>query len=710
MKGRPLCLFLMVLLFVQCFRQVPVEVPAASIFRTQKEVKDVILHGQIYQKEIREKYQILYLKNNSITYQNHSYQESRIIVYDDSFQKMKIGQQIKVRGDGSAFEEARNPGNYDAKKSYAKRDIYGSLWASQILDVSGKEWLLQEKLFEIRQTWAGKIRTEMGEEKGNILCAILLNEKDDLDEDIKELYQKNGYGHILAISGLHISFIGVGIYHILRKIGAGYGVSALISMSILVLYVVMIGFSVSIFRAFLMLLIRIGAEVTGRVYDMLTAVFLSAGILVLYEPLYLADAAFQLSHGAILALLIVAPAIKRYENAESRLPKSLYGSLAIQISLLPITLWWYYEISPYSLLWNLIVIPLMSGLMTFGILGSFLPFPALWLKVCKLILSVFEAIGEMGSRLPGSRIVVGRPSMIAMILFYVWLVIMVFLSACKGRYRKGILISFFLVCSLFIKIPTGELEITMLDVGQGDCICLEGPYGKNYLIDGGSSDVSSVGKYRIESFLLYKGIGKLDYVFLSHGDQDHYSGVKELLQRQKVGVEIRNLVLPETYRSDEELLEIADLARENGIRVSCIKQGQVLKEHETTIRCIQPGSDDTDLEGNAGSMVLEIRYKAFSMLFTGDTELEGEERLIQNLSQSYQVLKVAHHGSKNATSKEFLERVNPKVALISAGENNMYGHPHEEVLDRLKAQGCRILCTFEQGAITLKTRGNSLTF
>ena len=710
MKKRPLFLVLMAVLFMQSLRQVPTEAPATSIFYRNDSIEDIVVHGQIYKKEIRENYQILYLKNNSITNQNQVYQENYLMAYDDSFSEVKIGQYLKIKGDGIKFEEARNPGNFDGKIYYAKQKMYGALWNVHIVEVEGKEHVLQENLFAFRQKWSLTLQENMGEEKGKILCAILLNEKGDLQEEVKELYQKNGYGHILAISGLHISFIGIGIFHLLRKIGIGYRMSAFISTSVLSLYVIMIGFSVSIFRAFLMLLMRIGAEVTGRVYDMLTAVTLSAAILVIYEPLYLRDASFQLSHGAIYAILFVAPAIKRYIGKEGVLMDSICTSLAIQIALFPITIWWYYEVAVYSILWNLIVIPLMSFLMTLGMMGSFLPLRSLWLTACSLILTVFDVIGQIGNLLPWNRIVLGRPHIIAVILFYGWLVLTVQLSKYKEKYRKLIIIGMIGVIALFIKMPNRELEITMLDVGQGDCIFMKGPWGKAYLVDGGSSDVNQVGKYRIESFLKYKGVGTLDYVFLSHGDQDHYNGIKELIQRQEYGIKIKRIVLPETYRNDSELLVLAAIAKENGIRVACIKQGQMIEEGDLQIYCIQPGNLDENLESNAGSMVLDVSYKSFSMLFTGDVELEGEERLIQNLKQSYQVLKVAHHGSKNATSKELLEIVAPKVALISAGENSIYGHPHKEVLDRLEQRGIKIICTTEKGAITLKTKGNSLTF
>ena len=262
---------------------------------------------------------------------------------------------------------------------------------------------------------------------------------------------------------------------------------------------------------------------------------------------------------------------------------------------------------------------------------------------------------------------------------------------------------------LLVYHPKGHAQITMLDVGQGDGIYVQGPNGGTYFIDGGSSDVEQLGKYRIEPYLKSQGVGKLDYVFISHGDADHYSGIEEMLARQSVGVQINTLVLPCNFRQDEVLIDLAKLAQSVGTKVITMKEGDKLREGDLTISCLQPALEES-LSGNAGSMVLEIFYHQFDMLCTGDVEAEGEELLIQKRKgKDYDVLKVAHHGSKNSTSEEFLECIHADLALISAGKDNRYGHPHEETINRLQNAGCRIYETEKMGAITLKIKGNSLT-
>ena len=236
---------------------------------------------------------------------------------------------------------------------------------------------------------------------------------------------------------------------------------------------------------------------------------------------------------------------------------------------------------------------------------------------------------------------------------------------------------------------------------------MRGPQGQHYLFDGGSSDVEQVGKYRIESFLKAQGVGTLDYVFISHGDLDHYSGIEEMIGRQLFGVNINTLIFPANYKQDEKLIKLASLAYENGARVATIDSGQKILEGDLEIRCIQPNGENRAWEANANSMVLEVSFLEFAMLFTGDVEGEGEDILTRNVKgKAYDVLKVSHHGSKYSSSEKFLSSIQPRIALISSGENNFYGHPHVETLERLKKYSCKIYQTQKQGAITLETDGD----
>ncbi len=727
MKKRPLCYMCLVFLLIKSVLLIltggqPKRPPVDSIFR-QAEEKEVIMQGQLYQKTNTSKMQILYLKNNSIKSQDKSFYESNIIVYDKTFQEISIGKTVRLRGKAEVFETAHNSGNFDQRNYYAKQNIYGMVWSEQILKVGGETDTFRDMLHNLKQTWNKKLTEEMGEKNGAILSAILLGEKREMDAEIQELYQKNGIGHVLAISGLHISFIGLGMYRVFRKMGSPYVVAGIVSSLLLFLYVLMIVFSVSVLRAAIMLLLRIGADMTGRVYDMATALGFAGMVTILWRPLYLTDAGFLLSYGAIVGILTVVPAMEKLFACNSQIIKGIYASIGINLMLFPVLLYFYFEFPSYSLLLNVLVIPLMSWVLGLGLIGSlffpiFAPMGTMLVKLCAMLLELFEWMSRLTSRLPGARIVFGQPTWWQILIYYVLLLgVVVVILRCSKKEWKRILRKtvwcFFPMGSLLFSVghgSGGNVFVTMVDVGQGDGILIRGPKNGTYLIDGGSSDVNELGKYRLEPFLKSQGIGTLDYVLVSHGDGDHYSGVEEMLKRQDVGVKIQHLILPATYQKDEALKKLGLLAKKNKVKVQVIKPGTKLQEGEFQMTCIQPDEKFSGEIGNASSMVLDIHYGKFSMLCTGDVEKTGEEQLLEKLGgNTYSVLKVAHHGSKNSTKEELLHEIQPKLALISAGKGNRYGHPHQETLERLKAAGCKVYSTMENGALTLKSDGNTIS-
>ena len=707
MRNRPLC---SVCLMVFLIFSIGMTAGGSRFFRElvppemkKQAGKEVQITGQVYQIEVRESYQILYLILSKKT--------SRILVYDDAKQPVQIGNKVNVKGELSLFEEARNPGNFDQKFYYKKQKIGAFLWAEALRVTDRESNPLKQGLYELRQKWKRILIDAAGEEDGGALAAILLGEKQGMDREIRELYQVNGIAHVLAVSGLHLSFLGVGVYHLLRRITGSYTVGGLAGILFLSAYILMIGMTVSAFRAMVMFLFRIGADLSGRHYDSPTALAAAAVIVCLWRPLSLYDSGFWLSFGALIAIIFILPIFKNLPA------QSLWASVSVNLFLLPILMYSFYEFPIYGVFLNLIIIPLLSVLMAAGLTGTMISLfwehagEAIFL-CCRIIFRVYEHSCEAALRLPFARVVTGQPA-IWKILFAAVLLLRK-KEENKGekrsRKRRGflsvLLVSIGMTILLFTIQVKDKITITMLDVGQGDGLVIRGPEGKTYFMDGGSSDVKKVGEYRIEPYLLSQGIGSLDYVFVSHGDQDHISGIREMVQRQKTGVTIKRLVLPTQTVWDDALKELAELAAEEGIPVFTMEKGQCLTEGKLSLTCIQPGKGEMEETGNSASLVLALRYGDFDMLFTGDVEGEGEKRLVGHLQGEYSecvwdVLKTAHHGSGNSTTEEFLKTAAPQYAFISAGENNSYGHPHKETLERLKDAGAIIYSTQEEGAVTI---------
>lgn len=693
----------------------------------------VTVTGEILWQEEADSYQTLCLQKAEIRQGNRSVTEPYFLVYEKSGKDFQIGNLVESKGQLEVFEEERNPGCFSRKRYYRFRKMAAYLWCEDSKCLKDTSDPLREALHVFRRKWKEKLLEVLGEEKGGILCAMLLGEKQQMDREIKTLYQMNGIAHVLAISGLHLSFVGMGFYRALRRMTGSYLAGGLAGITFLMCYILMIGSSVSAVRAVIMYCMRVSADMSGRVCDGPTSFMVAAAGVILWRPLAFYDAGFQLSFGAVAALYFLYPLVQDRVPTKGvgKILDSFKVSACVQIVTLPVILYHYYEFPLYGVCLNLLVIPLMSVVLFLGFVGSLTV--ACWydggkwiLKGSGAILDLFETLCRIAEKLPGQRIITGRPSQGGIFGYYVLLIVMMgvlhwkkqrkeklqhkqnFQESGRPKILKGMagLIAL-LISTAFLVLGVScpayaakQWNVTFLDVGQGDCAVLQ---TEEFvcMIDGGSSDLSGVGQYQIEPFLKYSGIRRIDYIFVSHGDHDHISGIEELLQRQKVGVQIGCLVFPSESVWDEHLCALYELACECQVQTAVIRKGQKISLGETEVICLGPEEDAEQEVGNEASMVLQVKEGAMSVLFTGDVEGTGEERLVEDLS-SCSFLKVAHHGSAGGTSEAFLERVQPDWGIISCGQENQYGHPHKETLDRLENAGCRWVTTAEHGAIRLQ--------
>lgn len=722
----------------------------------------ITLEGTVFKVEEKAKVTTVYVKDNAVSVLNQEIQEPVIMVYvrpdqtEKSQTDIRIGNRIRVSGEGAVFDGARNPGNFDQRTYYARQGIHILLWADKLDVISRKTDRTAQFLAGLRGAWKEVLIRHLGDYYGGTMSAVLLGDKTGLDAEMKKLYQKNGIGHLLAISGLHMSFIGMGIYSLLRRAGLGFIPAGIVGGTVLVLYTLMIGAGVSSLRALIMYLLRVGADMTGRDYDLATSLAAAAAVLCARQPLYLTDAGFLLSFGAILGLVLLNPVFTemvRSQTLESAADKEkirgirshirvrafaagrwfsagLASSLAVNVFLLGPVLYFYFEIPPYSVFLNLLVLPIMPVAMGAGIAGSALTLLSdslggLVLQLSGGVLWLYDRICSAAGMLPGSRFVTGKPDIVWLLVYYVVLGMLCglfyFLRQRAEDGEEGIAIRLpgcaLVVCAVIMSAvcrlgyrDTDGIRAAVLDVGQGDCIYIRGIQG-DYLVDGGSSDVSLPGEYRIEPYLLANAVDTLDYVFATHGDGDHINGIIELLENQDLGVRIRKLVLPAVEYHDEKLQNLAKTAVENGTKAAVMRMGDKIteKDGKTELKCLGPRGDKKLKPGNEASLVLELSYGDFCMLLTGDVEGEGEQSLYEDgaLPQC-DVVKAAHHGSRNSTTTDFLEAAQPAVALVSAGVDNRYGHPHEETLERLRKNGCSVYSTQENGTLTVWTDGKTM--
>ena len=516
----------------------------------------------------------------------------------------------------------------------------------------------------------------------------------------------------------------------------------------------MTGFSASAARAGIMFLLYMTAKIVGRTYDMPTALSTAAALLLLENPAWLQDGGFQLSFAAAAGAAVTIPAfermgsdavklfgkdkgkknyIKMYREQQKhpvmqRLLQGFRSSFCISLTTLPVLLSVFYEWNLLSILLNVLVIPLMgilmggtvllvlAGSVVGGIGEPFFVFLRILALPVKGILIFYEKLCLLSEGLPGIWHA-GKPELWQLLVFAAGLGLLLLLAEKIPR-PAGVPAAV-LLCLVFVLKPQDGMQMTMLDVGQGDCIYIRTESGKHYLYDAGSSSQKDTGTWQVIPFLKYQGVGRLEAVFVSHWDADHINGLEAVFEwAEKSGVSIGGLVLPQAHVVQDEPSRLVEMAGSYHIPVYRMAAGDLLKDGKTEFLCLHPDGRDSLTDRNTASLVVQLTLRAengdkdFSILLTGDVDAEGEQKILASspgLLQSCDILKTAHHGSETSTTREFLDAAAPACALISCGRNNPYGHPHKAVLERLKAARIPVFVTNECGAVTVRRRQKKIT-
>lgn len=712
----------------------------------------VIVQGKIYKIENTAFGTNIYLKGVEVENGEKSVSVKRIFVNTEKIPNVKIGNIIKVRGKLRQFEEAANKGNFDSRKYYLSLGFYGKIEAGTIEIINSDYSGIRQGLYELRMEIIERLEKLCSDNNGifsiinnknGIIGAIILGDKTDIDSDIKELYSVSGIAHILAISGLHISFIGMAIYRLLRR-RFRFLFSAAVSIPVVLSFGIMSGFGISTIRAIIMFILKIIGEVLGRKYDAITAISLAGLVLLVQNPFVVCNSGFQMSFGAIIAIVLILPIVEEILNTDNKIIKVISANFTISLVMNPILAWNYYELPTFSFLLNIVVVPLMSVVIVSSIAGIFCScimfgFGKVVIFPGCGILELYTFLCNIINKSSVASIVVGQPKVTIIIVYYAILLVVLFglknirtkytraekerniikketglvleKKAKKERRIKGqnvklrlaCIVGFLLLNCLIYYIPNPGFYITFIDVGQGDGILIHGDNGTKVMVDGGSTSEKQVAKNCIVPYLKAEGIGTIDYSIITHTDKDHISGILEILENNNSNrIRIKNLVMPDINMKDDTYNELIEKAKLKKINVLYIKKGDTLSLGKTKIKCIYPETTTTASDKNDYCTVLSVKNKTSKILLTGDISKEIEEKIKDDIEENYTVLKVAHHGSNYSSSEKFLKKVNPKYSIISVGKNNSYGHPGNETMERLRKQGGVIYRTDEKGGITIR--------
>lgn len=672
---------------------------------------------------------------------------------------LTLGSTVLVEGDFRAYMEATNPGEFNYAAYYHSLGFAGRLENVKLTGWDRKKPGLREWLWKLKTFWEARLYQIFPEKEASIMAAILLGDKSELDPDVKDLYKRNGIIHILSISGLHITLLGMGLYRRLRRLGVPVWAAALAGSVFLFLYGMLTGFGVSACRAIGMYMIRMLAQLAGRTYDMLTALGVMGAGMACVNPAWLGHMGFQLSYASILGVGALLPVLDRareekagstyrkyiqskwrkaflaiVEKVTNTLRQGFLAGLSILFTTLPIQLWFSYEIPTWSIFLNILILPFMSIVMAAGLIAMVIPGAGIVGTLDVLVLTGYEGLCRLFERLPHPVWNPGRPRIWQVISFYgLWMAVVWGIPAAKHlekrlkrswvqtACKKGMCTYIFMGTAFLLLAVPGyhDNRITFLDVGQGDGMCLELASGEVYLFDCGSSSRKRIGERVLIPFLKYNGITKVDAMFLSHGDEDHINGLLELLKRsEEEHIGIRQVILPDINQEKrkEEFGRVTEMisAMENPPEVTTIHAGMAWNMGNASFLCLHPSADGNGTGGNEGSecffVTFSERRSMVTLLLTGDVEGNGEKELLTEL-QKYQIedidlLKCPHHGSRGTTGMDLLSQLNPTDTIISCGRNNRYGHPHAELLERLAAVDSQIYQTPQTGAVIVQMTGN----
>ena len=642
------------------------------------------------------------------------------------------GELVSIHGKMLPAEPPRNEGQFDFELYYRTIGVSGSMYGDRVTVIGGEPEPFRAMLQKLRTDICRQLDIIAEEMDAGIYKALLVGDKSFMDESIRELYQNNGIAHILAVSGLHLAIIGAGFHKILRRYGATKATAGAASAILVLSFGIFTGSSGSAMRAVIMLLIKFLGETIGRSYDMLTAMALAGIMLLIHEPYMIFASGFQLSFTAVFALGIGG----ELPRPRSNILNGMYMSMILQITTLPVILYHYFRFPLYGILLNLVVLPLMSYVIYSGLLAVALSFASLMLGIAAIgfghyILRFYTYLCSIMSRIPYASLLLGRPGILNIILYYVLLSGLTFLILYLKKLRKrrmlparlewlylelpkiAVLIVLLSIFILIPKKPTG-LEITTIDVGQGDGFVIrEGDM--IITIDGGSTSDKKFPEDMLVPYLESQAIDTIDMSFITHCDSDHYSGILYLMEEDE-DIFIRELYLPFPAEGDERYDMLRNAAAKRGTEVHYFGFGQSVETGKLSLTGLYPVERGYMPDANSHSQGILLTYGDFSMLFTGDMDKECEYKMLSAMQESgwtdyhIDVLKAGHHGSSTSTSKELLDAMKPGYAILSYGKNNDYGHPHDATLNILREHNVEMLKTGILHEIRLVSDGREYYF
>ena len=645
---------------------------------------------------IVERYQVdgdkltIYLKGKEIVVVTYYFETE--VEKEQYLKKLELGSQIKVNGKLEEASDNTVPNLFNYRKYLLYKKIYYLMKAKEIelltnntsLLYAVKNWMIN-RIDHIDET--GYFRT------------FLLGDKSEMENDIVTSYQKNGVSHLFSISGMHVNFIAGILLFFLQKVTYQLKIQYGFVSLVLLFYLFLTGFGASILRTVIMFWLSALSRCYALKISKVDIMLLTLMVIILINPFILCDVGFQFSYGISLGLVLFQPKIRKIKNP---VWQSVFISFLCFLISFPICVYHFNEVNFLSIIFNVIMIPVVSTVVFPFTMICFL-IPVLY-PVYEKLIQILEMVNTLVVSLDMFQVVFTKPNMLVIIIYYL------VIGLVFWRWQLVCLFGIIMLAHRFFPYFDSRFLFVMLDVGQGDCLFIKLPYNQgNILIDTGGRLEYEQEKWQerevnfsyadrvIVPYLNSLGIEKLDYLILSHGDYDHMGEAIYLVNNFKVD----KVTFNNGEYNDLELELIKVLEEKN------IKYYRNIKELNINNHKLYFLNNKIYNNENDNSTVIYFNYNQIKMLFMGDAGVEVEENILEKYQlNAIDILKVGHHGSKTSSSEEFINTINPKYSVISVGKNNRYRHPNKEVLESLKDS--KIYRTDQEGSIMFKVKKNKL--
>ena len=672
----------------------------------------------------------------------------RVTVYKNGKKEnyCATGDEISFFSKIRSFSNFKNRGGFDYVRYMRFKKITATAYtkaAGILIEKKSTNTTFFEKIDLVRASVLLFIDQKEKSDSASLLKALLIGDKQSIDISVKEAFNHSGLGHVLAISGLHVGIVASFVFTFFVWFFSRFNwflfngltkkAAAFITLFVVIFYGLLSGSSFSTQRAVIMVSFFLVSFFVSRKPDFLNTLSAAAFFILIIDPASIFSISFQLSFTAVLSIFAGFHFIGQKEIYK-KIPKGVKAwvinfillSLFAIIGTMPIVMYYFNIISLIGPAANIVVVPIIGFIvLPTGLFGVFiLPvFPVLsgfCFHFSILILSYVIVVVKFFANIPFAFIYTITPSFLEILCYYLFcgLILLFYMYKKEDWLRKAVfygMIAVVVVLSVdvgywyFKRYFCNNLEVTILDVGQGSCALLELPYGYCILVDGGGftdNTVFDMGRIVVAPFLLKKKIKTVETLILSHPNSDHLNGFLHIAEN----FHVKNVITNGQKSLSYGYKKFIEIIKKREINMpafdSCPKEFEIngvkfkiLYPLPGFLKGVQKYSDE-----NNNSLVLKVEYGKCSILFSGDIMKEGEKKLVsvvKNRKLMSKILIAPHHGSKTSSSIGFLKSVKPEIVIISAGSRNRFGFPHKVVLDRYKKQGIKIFRTDLDGAVQI---------